>query len=87
LEMRAFDVVCRYLSINYDIVINYPKTFSIIDVEKEINILSEMKDLIDSPTYFKLKALQIISNDLNTIEPDEFDKIVAEVEDSKKEVN
>ena len=87
LEMRAFDVVCRYLSINYDIVINYPKTFSIIDVEKEINILSEMRDLIDSPTYFKLKALQIISNDLNTIEPDEFDKIVAEVEDSKKEVN
>ena len=86
LEMRAFDVVCRYLSINYDIVINYPKTFSIIDVEKEINILSEMKNLVDSPTYSKLKTLQIISNDLNSIEPDEFDKIVAEVEDSKKEV-
>ena len=36
---------------------------------------------IETPTYFKLKALQIISNDLNTIEPDEFDKIVVEVED------
>jgi len=46
-----------------------------------------MRDLIDSPTYFKLKALQIISNDLNTIEPDEFDKIVAEVEDGGKGVD
>jgi len=63
----------------------YPKNFNIIDIEKEIGILSEMKSLVDSPTYFKLKAQQIISNDLNTIDVDEFDKISQEIEDSFKE--
>jgi len=87
LERRAFDVVCRYLNINNDININYAKNFAIIDTNKEIGILSEMKQLITSPTYFKLKTLQIISNDLNSIEPEEFAKIVSEIEDEKKELN
>jgi len=85
LENRAFDIVCRYLGINNDITITYPKTFSIIDTQKEIAILEEMKNLINSPTYFKLKALQIISNDLNTIDPADFAVIASEVEDSFKE--
>jgi len=84
LERRAFDVVCKYLNITNDININYAKNFSIIDTNKEIEVLSEMKNLITSPTYFKLKTLQIISNDLNSIEPDEFAKIVSEVEDEGK---
>jgi len=85
LENRAFDVVCRYLGINNDITITYPKTFSIIDTQKEISILEEMKNNINSPTYFKLKTLQIISNDLGTIEPEDFAKIESEIEDSFKE--
>ena len=84
LENRAFDIVCKYLNIQNDITITYPKTFSIIDTQKEIAILEEMKNLINSPTYFKLKALQIISNDLNTIEPEDFAVIAGEVEDSFK---
>ncbi len=85
LENRAFDVVCRYLGINNDITITHPKTFSIIDTQKEISILEEMKNNINSPTYFKLKTLQIISNDLNTIDPEDFAKIETEIEDSFKE--
>jgi hypothetical protein len=81
LENRAFEVVCKYLSLKNDITITYPKTFNIIDTQKEIGILEEMKNLINSPTYFKLKTLQIISNDLNTIEPDDFAVIASEVED------
>ncbi len=84
LELRAFDVVCRYLNIKNDVDILYPKNFNVIDIEKEIGILSEMKQLLDSPTYFKLKALQIISNDLNTIDVDNFDEISQEIEDSFK---
>jgi len=84
LELRAFDVVCRYLNIKNDVDILYPKNFNIIDIEKEIGILSEMKQLVNSPTYFKLKALQIISNDLNTIDVDNFDEISQEIEDSFK---
>ena len=84
LENRAFDVVCKYLNIQNDITIQYPKSFSIIDVNKEIEILSEMKQLIDSPTYFNLKTMQIISNDLNSIEPEDFAKIESEIEDEKK---
>ena len=85
LELRAFELVYKYLNLNFDITISYPKNFNIIDIEKEISILSEMKQLIDSPTYFKLKTLQIISNDLNTIDVEEFDKISAEIEDISKE--
>ncbi len=84
-EARIFDVVCKYLAINNEIEINYPKTFSIIDINKEIEILSEMKDLINSPTYFKQKATQIINNDLTNIEIDVFDEIVSELEDEGKE--
>ena len=76
--------MCKYLNIQNDITITYPKTFSVIDTQKEIAILEEMKNLINSPTYFKLKALQIISNDLNTIEPEDFAVIAGEVEDSFK---
>jgi len=44
LENRAFDVICKYLGINNDVVITYPKTFSIIDTQKEIAVLEEMKN-------------------------------------------
>jgi len=43
-----------------------------------------MKNLINSPTYFKLKTLQIISNDLNTIDVEDFANIVNEIEDNIK---
>jgi len=84
LERRAFDIVCKYLNIQNDITIQYSHNFSIVDVNKEIEILSEMKNLIDSPTYFNLKTMQIISNDLNSIDPEDFAKIKSEIEDEKK---
>ena len=84
LENRAFALVCKILGIANDVTIAYPKSFSIIDTQKEISVLEEMKALVDSPTYNKLKALQIISADLNTIEPDDFAKIASEIEDEQK---
>ena len=84
LERRAFEIVCKYLNINNDVNVLYPKNFNITDTEKEIQILSEMKQVIDAPTYFKLKTLKIISNDLNTIDPEDFAVIASEVEDSFK---
>ena len=84
-EYRIFDVICRYLGIVNDIEINYPNTFSVIDVNKEIEVFSELKNLIDSPTYFKQKAIQIISNDLTNIDIETFDIIKAELEDGIKE--
>jgi len=83
-ERKVFDVVCKYLSINNDIEINYAKDFSIIDVTKEIEIFSAMNELVDSPTYFQQKALQIINNDLTNIEIDTFDAIRSELEDVGK---
>ena len=43
-----------------------------------------MQGAINSPTYFKLKAMQIIGNDLNNISKDDFDRISLEIEDSLK---
>ena len=84
-EARLFDIASKYLAVNNEVEINYPKTFSIIDINKEIEILSEMKDLVNSPTYFKQKAMQIINNDLTNIEIDVFDEISAELDDEGKE--
>lgn len=84
-EARVFDIICKYLTISNDIEINYPKTFSIIDIKKEIANLSEVKELIDSPTYHTQKALQIVNNDLTNLEVDAFDVIKGEIEDANKE--
>lgn len=85
-ELRVFDVVCKYLNISNDVEINYPKTFNIIDVEKEITVLADVKSLGYSlPKYEKLKLLQIISNDLSSISPDSMDYISTEVEDILKD--
>ena len=84
-EYRIFDIICRYLGIANDIEVNYPNTFSVIDVNKEIEVFSELKALIKSPTYFKQKAIQIISNDLTNIDIETFDIIKAELEDETKE--
>ena len=83
-ERRVFEVACRYLSITNDTDINYPKTFSIIDINKEIEVLGAMKELIDSPTYFKQKAMQIISNDLTNIDVEVLDTMLGEIEDVGK---
>jgi len=84
-EIRVFDVICRYLGINNDITIDYPKVFSIVDVEKEITILSDIKALGYSlPNYEKLKLMQIISNDLNSVGIEDMDAIKVEIEDSLK---
>ncbi len=41
---------------------------------------------LDAPTYFKHKTLQIINNDLTSIDIEEFDKIRNEVEDGLKDI-
>jgi len=84
-ERRFVDMMCIYLSTTNDIDINYAKDFSIIDVNKEIEIFSSMSELIESPTYFTHKAMQIINNDLTNIEMDTFDTILGELGEVKKE--
>ena len=85
-ERRAFKIVALYLGItNVDTAIEYPKEFNIVDVEKEIAILNEIKMLGYSlPMYEKLKLRQIISNDLSSISNDDMNAINLEIEDGLK---
>ncbi len=87
-EIRAFEIVARYLGIqNADVTIQYHKTFNIVDVEKEINTLSEIKALgYTLPTYEKLKLQQIVANDLNSVDNDDINVISGEIEDWLKQV-
>jgi len=86
-EIRAFEVVAKYLKIlNVDITIEYPKVFSIVDVEKEIGVLSEIKALgYALPTYEKLKLQQIVANDLNSVGNDDLSEISSEIDDVLKQ--
>jgi len=83
-ELRVYEVIFKYLNEEFDITVNYAKEFSIVDIEKEIAILEQMQELITAPTYFKLKAMQIVTNDLNTINLEDLAKIENEIEDSMK---
>lgn len=87
-ETRAFEIVAKYLQLqNADVTIQYPKTFSIVDVEKEIATLTEVKSLgYALPTYEKLKLQQIVSNDLSTISNENLSLISGEIEDVLKQV-
>ena len=84
-ELRVFEVIFRYLGMPFDIEITYTKEFSIVDIQKEIGIFEEMKDLINSPTYNVTKAMQIVSNDLGSVGQDKLTAIQQEIEDSYKE--
>ncbi len=85
-EARVFDVVCRYLNIQNDITIQYHKNFSLTDIQKEFLTLETFKELgYKSLTYERLKLLQIINNDLNSIDIEDMDKIRSEIEDGLKE--
>ena len=86
LELRALELICKYLDIKNDITIAYPKTFNIVDVQKEINILNEIKSLgYTLPKYEQLKLMQIIINDLGHIGIEEMDIINSEISDLSKE--
>ena len=56
--------------------LNYPKTFNIVDVSKEITILNDIKMLGYSlPKYEQLKLMQIVTNDLSYVDIEELDII------------
>ena len=79
-ERNLFNIVARYLGIDNLIEITYPKDFNITDVEKEVAILSDVKDLgYVLPEYEKQKLMQIITNDLHNVS-------YGRIEDIKKEV-
>ena len=85
LESNAFDIVCKYLGITNDVTVEYPKVFSIVDVEKEISILGEVKALgYTLPKYEQLKLQQIVANDLNSVNIEDVDVINGEIEDALK---
>ncbi|WP_281950269.1 hypothetical protein [Nitrosophilus kaiyonis] len=80
-EARLFDIVCKYLNITNDVTIQYSKNFSIVDITKEFSTLEAFKELgYSAPTYERLKLLQIINNDLNSIDIEDMDKIKIELE-------
>jgi len=84
-ERNCFNIACLYLGINNDVVINYPKSFNIVDVEKEVGILSDIKALgYDLPKYEQLKLQQIVSNDLSSVDIEDMDIIKSEIEDGIK---
>jgi len=86
LEMRAFDIACRYLGIPNDVSVSYPKEFHVLDVPKEIETLDGIKQLGYSiPTYEREKLKRIVSNDLGGVDDETMQKIVGEIEDGLKE--
>jgi len=84
-ELRVYEVIAKYLNETSDVTVSYAKEFSIVDINQEIAILEQMQGLLSSPTYFKLKAMQIITNDLSSADNADITKIESEIEDSLKE--
>lgn len=86
LEIRAFDVVCRYLGINNDIEIKYPSEFNVVDMSTEIEKLILMDSVADLPIYKQKKLEEIVKNDLSNISEQDLLEIFANYSDEKKDV-
>ncbi len=85
-EIRAFEIIQKYLKKTPDFTILYPQSFDITDLSKEINTLDSIKRLGYSlPTYEATKLRQIIANDLSGIDDNTLAQINAEIEDGLKE--
>ena len=85
-ELKVFDVIFKYLKQNFDIDISYSKSFNIIDIGKEINTLSNLKEMnYNLKNYEKAKLMQIINNDLNSVSNDMVELIRADIEDNFKD--
>jgi hypothetical protein len=62
-----------------NVTVEYPKVFSIVDAEKEISILGEVKALgYTLPKYEQLKLQQIVANYLNSVNIEDIDAINGE---------
>jgi hypothetical protein len=85
-EIRLFEIAMKRLNITPEIKIMYPNIFNIIDLEKEIKTLDNVKRLgYRIPSYEKTKLQQIIGKDLNNASTDEIAEINAQIEDALKE--
>ncbi len=85
-EMKIFNIVKKYLGIETEVNIAYKKDFNLVDVHKELETLKMVDDIADIPTYRALKLKQIIKSDLQNVTDEEMAQIIAEIEDSQKEV-
>ena len=85
LERRAFAVACRYLGIDEEVTVDYPREFHILDVPEELKTLEAVKELgYRLPTYEAAKLKRIIGNDIGGIDEETMEKIEAEIEDGLK---
>lgn len=85
LESRAFDIACKYLGIDNDVMISYPREFHVLDVPKEIETLDAIKQMgYQLPTYEAQKLKRIVQNDLGGVDDETMERITAEIDDALK---
>lgn len=81
-ERRVFEVVFKWLKINYDYEIIYPSNFQISDLKSEIENASALSDF-GLPTPWKVaKMKQLARLDLNGISDDEMNEIYETISDN-----
>jgi len=81
LETQAFELVCRYLGLSSDNLINisYPTNFQISDPLVELQMLENIRSIARIPTYEIEKLKKIIKQDLNSLDDDIINKIYEEI--------
>ena len=78
-------MACRYLGIDEEVTVDYPREFHILDVPEELKTLVAVKELgYRLPTYEAAKLKRIISNDIGGIGEETMERIEAEIEDGLK---
>ena len=87
LERRAYAIALRYIKSTKDVEISYPTEFNIVDVEQEVRVLDDVKQLgFHLPTYEAEKLKRIVTTDLGEIPKETKEQIVKEIDDQVKEV-
>jgi len=84
-ERNIWEIICLYLGLPEDsVIVSYVTEFEIIDIQTELNILSQMKANADLPQYEGAKIKTIIAADLKSLEPEMQTLIFNEVDDYVK---
>jgi len=85
-ERRIFDVACRWLDIQYDYDVIYPKDFSIADLKTEIENTTALKSLGMPQSWENAKKQELARLDLAGVDDDTLDTIFDDINSQTQEV-
>lgn len=83
-ERKLFEVVFKYLGLEYDFNVSYPNDFQISDLSSDIINASALKDFGMPKSWERAKKKELARADLNSLDDDKIFEIFQEINEDKE---